>query len=134
MGRGFGIGWRQAYNLARVWEVYFRGEKGEFCNQLQNCSLQEVTWYIVSSETEAPHFWLTYADDRKAEDPSYSVSDFREEIRIAGAHKEDPLAPGSDTQRCRWLRVYCTKLRKVVRPGDCPGCETGVPSTAEAAL
>ena len=134
MGRSFGIGWRQAYNLARVWEVFFLGEKGEFCNQLQNCSLQEVTWYIVSSETEAPHFWLTYADDRKAEDPSYSVSDFREEIRIAGARKDDPLFPESESQRCRWLRVYCTKLRKVVRPGDCPGCDTGVPSTAEAVL
>ncbi len=23
MGRSFGFGWRQAYNLARVWEVYF---------------------------------------------------------------------------------------------------------------
>ena len=32
MGRSFGIGWRQAYNLALVWEEYFRGEKGEFCN------------------------------------------------------------------------------------------------------
>ncbi len=85
MGRSFGIGWRQAYNLARVWEVYFRGEKGEYCNQLQNCSLQEVTWYIVASETEAPRFWLAYGEDRKAEDPGYSVSDFREEIRIAGA-------------------------------------------------
>ncbi len=134
MGRSFGIGWRQAYNLARVWEVYFRGEKGEYCNQLQNCSLQEVTWYIVASETEAPHFWLAYAEDRKAEDPSYSVADFREEIRIAGAKTDDPLFPESDPQRCRWLRVYCTKLRRVVRPGDCPGCETGVPSTAEAVL
>ncbi len=134
MGRSFGIGWRQAYNLARVWEVFFLGEKGEFCNQLQICALQEVTWYIVASETEAPHFWLAYAEDRKAEDPGYSVSDFREEISIAGAKKEDPLFSESDSQRCRWLRVYCTRLRRVVRPGDCPGCDTGVPSTAEAVL
>ncbi len=101
MGRSFGIGWRQAYNLARVWEVYFLGEKGEFCNQLQNCSLQEVTWYIVASEANAPHFWLAYAEDRKAEDPSYSVADFREEIQIAGASRDDPSAPGSDAPRCR---------------------------------
>ncbi len=134
MGRSFSIGWRQAYNLARVWEVYFLGEKGEFCNQLQNCSLQDVTWYIVATETEAPHFWLAYAEDRKAEDTSYSVADFREEIRVAGAKTDDPLFPGSESQRCRWLRVYCTKLQRVVRPGDCPGCETGVPSTAEAVL
>ncbi len=133
MGRSFGIGWRQAYNLARVWEVYFLGEKGEFCNQMQNCSLQEVTWYIVASQTDAPHFWLAYADDRKAEDPGYSVADFKEEIRIAGAKKEDPLFPNNDSQRCRWLRVYCMKLRRVVRPGQCPGCDTGVPSIEEVA-
>ncbi len=101
---------------------------------MQNCSLQEITWYIVASETEAPHFWLAYGEDRKAEDPGYSVADFREEISIAGAKKDDPQFPEGDSQRCRWLRVYCTKLRKVVRPGDCPGCDTGVPSTAEAAL
>ena len=114
--------------------MYFRGEKGEYCNELQNCSLQEVTWYIVASETEAHHFWLACGEDRRAEDSGYSVADFREEIRIAGANKEDPLAPGSDTQRCRWLRVYCTKLRRVVRPGDCPGCDADVPSTPEAVL
>ena len=134
MGRSFGIGWRQAYNLARVWEVYFLGEKGEFCNQMQNSTLQEITWYIVASETNAPHFWLAYGEDRKAEDPGYSVADFREEISIAGAQKDDPQFPESDSQRCRWLRVYCAKLSRVVRPGDCPGCDTGVPSTAEAAL
>src|SRR4030042_791845 len=121
MGRSFGIGWRQAYNLARVWEVYFLGEKGEFCNQMQNSTLQEVTWYVVASQTDAPHFWLAYADDRKAEDPGYSVADFKDEIRIAGAKKEDPLFPESDSQRCQWLRVYCMKLRRGGRPGPCPG-------------
>ncbi|MEE8384314.1 MAG: HNH endonuclease, partial [Dehalococcoidia bacterium] len=133
MGRSFGIGWRQAYNLAQVWEVFFLGEKGQFCNQLQNSTLQEVTWYIVASQTDVPHFWLAYADDRKAEDPGYSVTDFKDEIGIAGANKEDPLFPESDSQRCQWLRVYCMKLRRVVRPGQCPGCDTGVPSIQEAA-
>ena len=42
MGRSFGIGWRQAYNLARVWEVFFKGEEGTSCNQLQS-SLEEST-------------------------------------------------------------------------------------------
>jgi len=132
MGRAFGIGWRQAYNLARVWESFFMGKDGQFCNQMQNSTLQEVTWFVVATETEAPHFWLAYAEDRKAEYPGYSISDFRDEISIAGAKKDDPYAPGGDTQRCQWLRVYCTKLRRVVRPGECPGCEEPAPSVKEA--
>ncbi len=51
----------------------FSGEDGQFCNQLQNSTLQEVTWYIVASQTNAPQFWLAYAEDRKAENPSYSI-------------------------------------------------------------
>ena len=133
MGRTFGIGWRQAYNLARVWQVFFLGEGGEFCNQLQNCALQEVSWYIFASQTDGPHFWLAYADDRKAEDPTYSVSEFREEIRIAGASVDDsPVNHSGASQRCQWLRVYCVKLRRVVRPGDCPGCDAQAPSIQEA--
>ena len=96
-------------------------------------ALQEVTWYVVASQTDAPHFWPAHADDRKAEDPGYSVADFKEEIHIAGAKKEDPLFPDNDSQRCRWLRVYCMKLMRVVRPGQCPGCDTGVPTIEEAA-
>jgi len=26
-------------------------------------------------------------------------------------------------ERCRWLRVFCTKLGRTVRPGECPGCD-----------
>ncbi len=131
MGRIFAIGWRQAYNLARVWEIFFLGEGEQFCNRLHDCSLTEVTWYIVASQTEAPGFWLAYAEDRKAEDPTYSVSDFREEIRIAGAKREDACPAGSRSQRCESLRVYCVKLGRVVRPGDRPGCDAPIPSIAE---
>jgi len=134
MGRSFGIGWRQAYNLARVWDTFFRDEEGQFCNQLQNSALGEVTWYIVASQTEEPSFWLAYAEDRKAEQPNYSISDFRDEIDIAGATREEtePVAPGSDGKRCEWLRVYCAKLGRVVRPDACPGCDT-IPFLKEAA-
>lgn len=69
MGRTFGIGWRQVYNLARVWEVFFLGEERAFCTQVQSCPLQEVTWYVVASQTDDPRFWLGYAEDRKAENP-----------------------------------------------------------------
>ena len=41
MGRSFGVGWRQAYNLARVWQTFFTNDTGEFCNQLQNSPLEE---------------------------------------------------------------------------------------------
>jgi hypothetical protein len=125
MGKSFGIGWRQAYNLARVWETFF-GSQGEFCIQVQNSALEEVTWYVVASETTDPHFWLGYAEDRKAEDPGYSIADFREEIRAAGAATDAAPLPGDG--RCRWLRVYCAKLGRVVSPGRCPGCDEAVPA------
>jgi HNH endonuclease len=131
MGRGFGIGWRQAYNLARVWEVFFAGKEGEFCIQMQNSPLAEVSWYIAACETADPHFWLQYAEDRKAEDPNYTISDFREEIRAAGAEAERDTLPDDQAQRCRWIRVYCAKLGRVVTPGRCPGCDAGVPAVQE---
>jgi hypothetical protein len=124
MGRSFGIGWRQAYNLARVWQTFFTNDRGQFCNQLQNSALEEVTWYIVASETQMPQYWLHHADDQKAQDPSYSIQDFRDEVRFAGAGIEgDPNGNREPGKRCRWLRVYCEKLDQVVRPGQCPGCD-----------
>ena len=125
MGRSFGIGWRQAYNLARVWRTFFLDEQGEFCNQLQNSALEESTWYVVASETDAPRFWLQYAEDQKAYDPGYSIADFRDEVRIAGATQTEASNCGISAQKsCKWLRVYCAKLDRVVRPGQCPGCDT----------
>jgi hypothetical protein len=133
MGRTFGIGWRQAYNLARVWEVFFLGEEGAFCNQVQSCSLEEVTWYIVASQTDSPHFWLAYAEDRKAENPTYTITDFREEIRAAGAQRDglEPPADNGEKPRCRWLKSYCLKQGRVVRPGDCTHCEMSISSVQE---
>jgi hypothetical protein len=124
MGRSFGIGWRQAYNLARVWQTFFIDEKGQFCIQMQNSSLEEVTWYVVASETDSPLFWLNYAEDQRAFDPGYTVADFKDEIRIAGAGQEQgPNGTSDSGKSCRWLRVYCEKLDRVVRPGQCPGCD-----------
>jgi hypothetical protein len=124
MGRSFGIGWRQAYNLARVWQTFFTNDRGEFCNQLQNSALEESTWYVVASETQMPQYWLHYAEDQKAKDPSYSISDFKDEIKLAGAGiEQDPNGTRPAGKRCQWLRVYCEKLDQVVRPGQCPGCD-----------
>jgi hypothetical protein len=91
---------------------------------LQNSRLEEVTWYIVASESQAPQFWLRYAEDQKAVDPSYSVSDLKDEIRQAGGGQEQAATcHGGGSSRCRWLRVYCEKLDRIVRPGQCPGCD-----------
>ena len=98
---------------------------------MQSSALDEVTWYVVASETENPPFWLAYAEDRKAEFPNYTVGDFREEIRIAGARPELDAYEGEERKRCRWLRVYCAKLDRVITPGHCPGCDQGI-ATQEA--
>ena len=132
MGRSFGIGWRQAYNLARVWDTFFSDEEGQFCNQLQNSALSEVTWYIQASQTDSPQFWLAWAEDRNAEDPGYSIADFKDDVNAAGAGTGAAPPPRSESESCRWLRVYCIKLKRVARPGDCPGCDTGIPAIAEA--
>jgi hypothetical protein len=124
MGRTFGIGWRQAYNFVRVWDTFFKGDNGEFCNRLQSCSLQESTWYVVATETEAPHYWLGYAEDQKAVDPSYAIADFRQDINLAGARAEqESVGTHEPGKRCQWLRAYCEKLERSVRQGECPGCD-----------
>ena len=126
MGKSFGIGWRQAYNLARVWETFFRARESEFCTRMQSSPLDEVTWYVTAASTDNPPFWLAYAEDRKAEFPAYTVSDFKEEIRVAGASQEPEVGADGERTRCRWLRVYCAKLDRVVSPGHCPGCDQGL--------
>ena len=124
MGRTFGLGWQYAYKLAKVWETFFKGPAGEFSHQSENSSLEEVTWYILASETQSPHFWLGYAEERKAFDPGYSISDLKEEIKAAGAKSEEALCGSREPgERCRWLRAFCTKLGRVVRQGECPGCD-----------
>ncbi len=120
MGSTFGIGWRQAYNLARVWDVFFREEDDEVCNRMQNCPLQEVTWYIVASQTNDPHFWLAYADDQKAQKPSYSIADFKADLAIAGGAVEDEVLAKS--KPCSWLQMYCTERGETVSPQICRAC------------
>ena len=102
MGTTFGIGWRQAYNLAKVWEVFGRGEEGELCIRLQDRSLQEVTWYIIASQTNDPHFWLGYAEDQKAQKPSYSIADFKADLAVAGGAVEDEVL--AKPSPCSWLQ------------------------------
>ncbi len=120
MGSTFGIGWRQAYNLAKVWQVFFLEGEGELCNRLQNCSLQEVTWYIVASQTSDPNFWLGYAEDQKAQRPSYSIGDFKADVAAASGAVEDEVLQKASP--CPWLQMYCTKLGETVSAETCRGC------------
>jgi hypothetical protein len=86
---------------------------------------------VVATETQAPHYWLHYAEDQKAFNPSYSISEFKEDIRAAGAQSEEALAGQEAGKRCRWLRVFCEKLDQIIEPGHCPGCDV-LPSITEA--
>ncbi len=121
MGSTFGIGWRQAYNLAKVWEVFFLGEEGGVCNQMQNCSLQEVTWYIVATQTNDPRFWLGYAEDQKAQRPSYSIADFKADLAIADGVTEDEVLQKASP--CQWLQMYCTRRGEPVSAEVCRACD-----------
>ena len=84
MGQAFGIGWRQAYNLARVWEVFFMGHGRPILQS--NAKFNSPGSHLVRRghrDQKRLTFWLAYAEDRKAEYPGYSISDFRDEISIA---------------------------------------------------
>jgi hypothetical protein len=125
MGRTLGMGWRQAYNLARVWDTFFVRPDGEFCNRLQNSALEESTWYVAASCTSDPQFWLAYGEDRKAEQPSYTIADFRSEIAAAGAALSAGVASGcvaAESGPCRIVRVYCNRSRKVIPTTGCSAC------------
>ncbi len=125
MGTSFGIGWRRAYDLARAWEAFFLGREGEVCTQLQSSALQEVSWYVVAAAADNPPFWLAYAEDRKAEQPSYTIADFRDEIAAAGAAACTGGPCGSapdESGPCRVVRVYCNRSRRVIPATGCTAC------------
>ena len=114
-----------AHNLAWVWDTFFLARENEVCIRMQSSPLDEVPRYVTSAAHNPP-FWLAYAEDRKVEFPAYAVSDFKEEIRVAGASGEQGgCTDGERTRYCR-LRVYCAKLDRVVSPGQCPGRDQGL--------
>jgi len=102
----------------RAWEVFFKDEEG-VCNRLQS-SLEESTWYVVAAGADNPHFWLGYAEDQKAQNPSYSTADFKAELKAARGLVEDPVENRSGP--CPWLRTYCSKLGREVSREDCRVC------------
>jgi hypothetical protein len=137
VARRFEISLRQAEKYAAVWETFFASEDGETKNvNADVIALQEPSWYIVAaSETNDPHAWLAYAQDRKLGDPRYSVSALRRDIRAArvqagihDAREAIGLAEEEDPNqwRCPWIRLYCTRSGRPVVTAECLTCEVRV--------
>ena len=150
IAKTFGIGLRQAEKYALVWRTFFAGsgqggvgnksdeepEKQENVN-IDVFSLEEPSWYVVAaSETKEPEKWLAYAQDRKAEDPRYSVTALRQDILNArqfdgfnhdgdADQKLEPKVclPTLTQRACPWIKPFCVRSGKPVAVEACGGCE-----------
>lgn len=134
IARRFEIGIRQAQKYALVWKVFFtRQSEGESVN-IDAIVLDEPSWYVVAAtETKEAEKWLAYAQDRKMEDPRYSVVAFRRDIRWArliqgiGDAKEvqwpDAKLTMPNSWTCPWVKVLCTQSGKPIPFRECRDCE-----------
>jgi hypothetical protein len=120
IARRFDISLRQAQKYALVWKLYFRDGVN-----VDAILLNEPSWYVVAaSESTEPEFWLGHAQDRKAQDPRYSVAEFREDIRLGkeaiGAGIETPIPP------CPWQTSHCQKVLALLTSNwRCRDCSVG---------
>lgn len=139
IARRFEISVRQAEKYALVWRIFFLSERsGDDGAPDQNnvnvdgFSLEEASWYVVAAtESPEPQRWLAYAQDRKAEDPRYSIGVFRSEIqRALGAAatviESELTNPTALAERvvwdCPWVKPYCTRSGRPTPAQECP-CE-----------
>jgi len=138
IARRFEISLRQAEKYALVWKLFFAtdhsdGSGGASKNvNVDVFALEEPSWYIVAaSESPEPRRWLEYAQDQKAENPRYSIKDFRQEIlQATGANAieiERSAGDLSDADRripwdCPWVKPYCTRSGRPVAVVECQ-CE-----------
>ncbi len=138
IARRFEISLRHAQKYALVWKTFFAPylEKEENVN-VDAFFLDEPSWYVVTAtETTDPHRWLAYAQDRKAQDPRYSVFTLRRDIQYAKSLEgmTDPSQPnelGLDDitglelwRECPWIRLYCVCSGRPVPVGKgCDRCE-----------
>jgi hypothetical protein len=136
IARRFEISLRQAEKYALVWRLFFAsgegddqgGQGGKNVN-VDAFSLQECSWYVVAAtESPEPQRWLAYAQDRKAESPRYSISDFRGDIRqAAGAGirvlgettAPAPEPPPRIPWDCPWVKPYCTRSGRPLPAEEC---------------
>ena len=72
--------------------------------------------------------WLAYAQDRKAENPRYSIKDFRQEIqRAVGATAieiERTAGDANETEGripwdCPWVKPFCTRSGRPIAVQEC---------------
>ena len=134
IARGFEISRSQAYKYALVWKVFFSKAKKEESLNIETILLDEPSWYVVAAtETDDPEAWLAFAQDRKAEDLSYSVSRFRQDILMAKwlkgirpsreARGLDQHEPVRGSWVCPWTTLMCTCSGRPVPLADCQQCE-----------
>lgn len=135
ISRRFEISQRQAQKYALVWKVFFAGEEGQENVNVDAILLDQPSWYVVAaSETKDPEQWLGYAQDRKVEDPKYSVSAFRSDIQRArgtGLDSESgdfaearPVElPELETRSCPWIQKFCLYPGKPVPVSQCQACQ-----------
>ena len=133
IARRFEIGIRQAEKYALVWKVFFVQGDGEHVN-IDAILLDEPSWYVVAAtETREPEKWLSYAQDRKMQDPRYSVAALRRDIRITrliqgmGDVKDmretaEDLSP-MDSWACPWIKLLCVHSSQPIPFRDCKDCE-----------
>ena len=145
IARRFEISLRQAQKYALVWRLFFarNGQNSEYEEagppiepegvNVDVFSLEEPSWYVVAAtESPDPQRWLAYAQDKKAESPRYSISDFRGDIQRAGGAAirvlEERMVPGPAPRipwDCPWVKPYCTRSGKPVLAEDCR-CEAAL--------
>ena len=134
IARRFEIGIRQAQKYALVWKTFFNREDPEENVNIDAIVLDQPSWYVVAAtETKEPEKWLAYAQDRKQEDPRYSVADFRRDVQQAnletegddGHFSDRPDAPLPVVARrdCPWLRLVCVETGRLIAIEECKNCQ-----------
>ena len=133
IARRFEIGIRQAQKYALVWKVFFQRDETEEYVNIDAIVLDQPSWYVVAAtETKEPEKWLAYAQDRKQEDPRYSVASFRRDVQRSNldtngherGYPDEPDVPLPTVirQDCPWLRLVCIHSGRLVPVDDCNDC------------
>jgi hypothetical protein len=127
ISRRFEISLNMAEKYARVWRTFF-GEGKEIFN-VEEIFLSEPSWYVVAAtESPDPNRWLAYAQDKKAERPGYSITEFRRDIQQAlradgsAIHKpvrEVVTAAPQINWTCPWVKPYCMRSGLPVPAEQC---------------
>lgn len=88
LARSFGISQQYAGRLCGAWSAV----PDELRNSSGDLPLAK-SFYVAAGETDTPQEWVAWAEDRKAENPGYSVRDFRAEIEQDQHLFDQPSAP-----------------------------------------